>query len=383
MELPLSEQIFEQIKKSGKILILLPEVLTADSLASGLALRLFLLKQQKDVSLISAAEAPENLKFLPGASELKSQLTAVKSLVVTLDTSKKQLDEISYQTSADKAQIYLKSKDLEFLPEDVTFSKEKFPVDLIIIIGARSVEDLGKISEHNADLLFETVKINIDNKSGNEYFGAINLVDITATSAAEILAELLQKYEEQLIDQDIATCLLAGIIEKTASFQHVQTTPKAFLKASELVALGGRQQEVVKNIFKSKSLALLKLWGRALARMKPLDSEKVIYSVLNYLDFEKAGSSEAEVLPVLKEFLDNLSGYNIVALITESQKGQLELTAAVHEQIDAEKLLADLASPGKIFNFNLGNYKVLQITETQMSLEELENKFLKVARSIN
>lgn len=383
MELSVDQQIFEQIKKSNKILILLPEVLNADSLASGLGLRLFLLKQQKNVSVISGGALPEILKFLPGASELKHELVDSKSLIIILDTSVKKLDEISYQTSDDKVQIYLKVKSQDFNPEDVSFSQEKFPVDLIITLGVKSLEDLGKIYEQHADLFYETPKIIIDNKSDNEYFGAINLVDVTATSVAEILTELLQKSPEQLIDEDIATCLLAGIIEKTASFQHVQTTPKAFLKASELVALGGRQQEVVKNIFKSKSLPLLKLWGRALARMKIQEDAKVLYSVLNILDFEKAESTDYEVLPVLKEFLDNISGYKIVALITEAVKGQLTISAAVHEQLSVEKLQQDLGGKGKILNFNLGNYKVLQIIETETAAEILEHKFLEALKKVS
>ena len=149
------------------------------------------------------------------------------------------------------------------------------------------MEDLGSLNEHNADLFFETPKINVDNKAENEYFGAINLVDVTATSVAEILAGLLQEYEAQLLDEDILLpCLLTGIISKTQSFQHVQTTPRAFLKASELVALeGGRQQEIIKNIYKTKPLSLLKLWGRALARMKIQEDIKAIHSVPTGVDF--------------------------------------------------------------------------------------------------
>ena len=121
-------------------------------------------------------------------------------------------------------------------------------MDLIIALEAHSLEDLGGLYEHNADLFFETPKINIDNNPENEYFGAVNLVDVTATSVAEILTGLLQEYEAQLLDEDIATCLLTGIISKTQSFQDVQTTPRAFLKASELVSLGGRQQDYKKYL---------------------------------------------------------------------------------------------------------------------------------------
>ena len=376
MELTITEQIFEQIKKSGKILIALPEVLSADSVASGLALRRFLSKQQKDVVLGSSGVVPENMKFLPGSEQVQSAISSGKSLVVTLDTSIKKLDEISYETKADKVEIFLKPKDGEFTAEDLSFSRDKFPLDLIITLEAGSLEDLGKIYEQNTDLFFETPKINIDNKSVNEYFGAINLVDVTATSVAEILTGLFGQYEQQLIDEDVATCLLAGIIAKTHSFQHVQTTPKAFLKASELVSLGGRQQEIIKNIYKTKSLPLLKLWGRALARMKIQDSSNAIYSVLNSVDFEKAEGSAADIMLVLKEFVENISGYKIIALITEAEKGNLTFSAAVHEQIPAGEFLETLGLGGKIFNYQFGNYKVLQIDNLLLTIEEAESKFL-------
>lgn len=376
MELTTTEQIFEQIKKSRKILVVLPMQLTPDSLASGLGLRLFLAKLQKEVVIASAGSVPEHLKFLPGANLLEKQIAVNKSFVITVDTSVKKLDEISYQNDPGKAQIYLKSQNQEFTPQDITFSADKFPLDLVIVLDAKSLEDLGQLYDQHTDLFFETPKINIDNKSGNEYFGAINLVDITATSVAEILAELLEKYEEQLLDEDIATCLLTGIIAKTQSFQHVQTTPKAFLKASALVSLGGRQQEIIKNIYKTKALSLLKLWGRALARMKILEEQKVIYSVLGAGDFEKAESSSEELLPALKEFLDNISGYKLIAILGEPQKNTVRLLIAVHEQLPSEKLVDSLGGDAKTLDVAFGNYKIVEQTFSQISLEEAERRFL-------
>ncbi len=376
MELTQTQQIFEQIKKSQKILVALPEQLSADSLASGIALWLFLNKLKKDVIIASSGQAPENLKFLPDISVVQKQLKSGNSLVVSLDTNEKKLDEVSYQVDEEKntVRIYLKSKAGEFTPENISFSVEKFPLDLILVLGVKSLEDLGRLYDQSADLFFETPKINIDNKAENEYFGQINMVDITATSVAEILVELLQKYEEQLLDEDIATCLLAGIIEKTGSFQKVHTTPRSFLKASELVALGARQQEVIKHIYKTKSLSLLKLWGRALARMKILESEKVIYSILNQSDFEKAQSSQNDLLPTLAEFIENLSDYKIITLIAESLTGQIKFLAAVHVQVEPEKLAVKFG--GKILNLNFGHYKVIEQDITGESLENLEKIFL-------
>ena len=379
MELTSEQQIFEHIRKSNKILIVLPEILTADSMGAGLALRLFLSRMQKDASIASSGPVPENLKFLPGSEALESQVDAGKSLVISVDNSSNRMEEVSYQTTGEKVHIYLKSKGEPFTPADLIFSSEKFPVDLIFSLGAKSLEDLGALRESNADLFFETPKINIDNQGANEYFGQVNLVDVTATSVAEILSVVLHKYEEQLLDEDIATCLLAGIISQTNSFQHVQTTPKAFLKASELIALGGRQQEIVKNIFKTKSLPLLKLWGRALARMK--NQGQAVYSLLSFADFEKAEASPQDILPVLKEFIDNTGGYKIIALLAEADKQTVKIFCAIHEQVSAEKFLENLGG-GKILDAKLGNYKIIEADPLTSPLESVEDKFLETIKNL-
>ncbi|MFA5991135.1 MAG: hypothetical protein WC794_02745 [Candidatus Doudnabacteria bacterium] len=374
MEPSIEQQILEQFKKAGKILIVLPENLNVDALSAGLALRLFLLKQQKEVSIASSSLVPLQLRFLPGAETVQNRLTQGKSLVVSINTTVKKLEEISYQKTPQAVQIYLKSQADEFEQQDISFSKETAPLDLIVALGGKSLESFGKIFEQATDRFFETPKINIDCQAANEYFGAINLVDITATSVSEILVELMQKYEEQLIDEDIATCLLSGIIEKTSSFQHVQTTPRAFLKASELVALGGRQQEVVKNIFKTKSLPLLKLWGRALARLKLIENLPVVYAPLGLMDFEKAEAGSAEIFPALKELVNNLNGNKIFALIFEIQKNQIDLQMAVHEQIQVEKLL--VAFPGATQSaMGIGDLRLLEYRFAEQSLEEAEKFF--------
>lgn len=206
-------------------------------------------------------------------------------------------------------------------------------------------------------------------------------MDITATSTAEILTDLFQKYDPQLIDEDMATCLLAGIIEKTGSFQRIQTTPKAFLKASELIALGGRQQEIIKNIFKTKSLSLLKLWGRALAKMKILEFPATAYSVLNFTDFEKSQSSPSDLFSVLREFTDNLSGYKILGLLWEDTGGAPQFLLALHEQIPATKLL-EVFPGARLFNFSLGNYRLVEFSALGKTLENLEADLLAIIKTL-
>jgi nanoRNase/pAp phosphatase (c-di-AMP/oligoRNAs hydrolase) len=381
MELTTEQQIFDQLQKANRVLIALPESLTADSLASALALKLFLAKLDKEADVISSGPVPKSLHFLPGFPSVNSDLSNGKSLVVVLNTATKKLEELSYQATEDKVSIFLKSKGEIFTPEDISFGADKAPVDVVVILGAKSLEDLGKLFEKHTDLFFETPKINIDNKAGNEYFGSINFVDVTASSVAEILATLFEKYEKQLVDEDMATCLLTGIITQTNSFQHVQTTPKAFVKASELISLGGRQQEIVKNIYKTKSLPLLKLWGRALARMKIDEELGVVHSLLNASDFEKAGGNGENLLPVLKEFLDNISSYKIVGLLCELEDGVTVLTA-LHLQVSTEKFLTNLGAPSHSFELPPHPFKILEIKLPSVTLQETESKFLEAVKGL-
>ena len=88
-----------------------------------------------------------------------------------------------------------------------------------------------------------------------------------------------------LIDEDIATLLLTGIITDTGSFQNANTTPKSFAVAAQLISYGARQQEIIQHIYKTKQLSQLKLWGRILSKIQTDDSHKIVWSVVTQQDF--------------------------------------------------------------------------------------------------
>lgn len=383
MELTLEQQIFASFAKATKILIALPEQAHPDLFGSALALRLFLQKLEKEAVVVTSGKVPPSLSFLPGFSDIRSSLNTTASLVVVLDTTKKELDELSYQEENGSVNIYLKPKNGEYIPADVSFRQEKSPADTIVVLGARSLEDLGQLFEQNPESFYEAPKINIDNHPGNEYFGAINVVDINTSSVAETLAALFEKFESNLVDEDIATCLLTGIITKTHSFQHVQTTPHAFLAASQLVAAGGRQQEVVKHLYKTKSLPLLRLWGRALARLKILDECSCMYSMINLGDFGKAGADDSDAAEVLHEILENAASYRVVGLMTEILGGGVRILLALHNQVNGEDLLARLKAQGVQPKPANGAYRLYDFTPEGITFLEAEQLFTSSVEGLN
>lgn len=381
------QQFFSQLAKAQRILIVLPQAMNADLAGAGSALALFLKKLEKQVEIL----APENFEgvfpFLPKTNSLKLALDTGRTLAVVVDTSKKSLAEISYQQEESKVKIFLKGENQAFAPEDIVFdSATEAPYDLAIILGAQSLEDLGPAFERNVDVFYETPKINIDNSPGNKHFGAINLVEINASSISEIITSLLQGYENDLFDEDIATCLLSGIISSTRSFQHSQVSPQAFLKASHLVGKGARHQEIIRALYKTKPLSLLKLWGRSLAKLK--DMNRWVFASLAEQDFAKAEGALEELPQVLKELIENLESKMLWAILgNDGAKTRLILALRyglkpelIFSAFGAGRELGGLTiAPVTAWEFDLP--ESFKLEEAQKQLQDIAQKLLPLAAS--
>src|SRR3989344_884277 len=278
-------QFFSQLSKAKKILIALPPKSNVDICGTAVALTLFLNKQDKKVEIVSEDDFGALYPFLPKVGSVRKSFTSAQSLAVVVDTSSRPLEELRYHQ--------------------------------------------------------EQVKVNIDNHPVNTHFGAINFVDINSSSLAELATSLLQEFETDLFDEDIATCLLSGIIAKTRSFQHAQVSPKAFLKAGDLVAKGARQQEIVRALFKTKPLPFLRLWGRCLTNLK--DKGEWAFAALSPQDFTANGGSFEFLLLVFKELLENLESKMLVALMAKDG-ANTKLFLAARKGLDLGLLTAEFGA---------------------------------------
>ncbi len=372
MDEKIIESAVDRVKNSSRILICLPKFVTPEIGATGIAVADFLKSQGKTVTLSSQEELPNEIAFLGGSRVGNISSLTEKKLTIQVNTKETKLGELTYETLADTAVIYLTPKEGEFKESDVTVISKLEKPDCIITIGATNLEDLGDLYSNSANLFFETPIINIDVEATNEYYGALNLVDVTQISVSEVVYELLVRLDSEKISPKIATALLSGIISKTHSFQDVRTTPKSFTVAAKLMDLGGDHQEAVQYIYKTKPLALLQVWGRALARLKSGETPGVLVSTLTQLDLDKTDFENSNVRPesVLHELLDNISGFKIVALLLE-QDQQIDAYLALHPQIHQEKITSSIPSTGIVstaFNF----YTLVTLSFMDQSLSEAE-----------
>ncbi len=334
------QQIVTKISSAQSPLIVVSAD-NADSLAAGLALKTFLSKLEKPATVFSIAAPSSKLAFLSGSEQVVTALDLTKNLVLEVSIKKTAIAELSYKKSDDRLTIFLKpATGGELTSSDVSFGRASFSYDLVILIGISSLEHLGEFYSKNTALFFETPMVNLDFRASNENYGQLNLVQLSATSCAEIVFDLITELEASLIDQMIATQLLAGIIAETNSFQHVRTTPQTFLKASQLVGLGANQQEIISRLYKTKSLGLLKLWGRVLGKLKQVEDLSLAYSVVNQSDLTEVQATPEDAAAIIKEMASQLGFAKMFLFIMEEGINQTQVYFNTSLAIDGKSVFA-------------------------------------------
>ncbi|MBI4175126.1 DHH family phosphoesterase [Candidatus Berkelbacteria bacterium] len=328
MELTPKQQTVELIKNAERILLVTHTGLDGDAVGSLLALQAALGKFGKDVAVATPDPVPVGLHFLAGAPTITQELSGTQDFVITLDTSQVHVEKLGYKHLADekKLNIVITPSRGTFRPEHVSFGSGQLKFDLIIVLDTPTIERLGRFFDSHAQFFYETPVINIDHHSGNDFFGKVNWVDLTATSTAEILVALLESLgrDKSLLDPDIATLLLAGIMTDTESFQSTTTTPKSFTVAAQLVAAGARQQEIVQHIYRTKTLSTLRLWGKALTRLQEEPAHRFIWSTVSNDDLKAVHADESELSGVADELLRSASNIDFSLLLSERKGGYLQ-----------------------------------------------------------
>jgi phosphoesterase RecJ-like protein len=377
MELTSKQQTTEQIKSAQKVLLLTHVNPDGDALGSLLALYMVLKSLGKEVTAVSPDRVSASLRFLPSVNEIVKNFSSVKDFVITIDTSKVKVDKLGYKQvpQENKLNIVITPLGGTFAESDISFSQGSCKFDLIIVLDAPDLERLGPLYESQSALFYETPVVNIDHHAGNDFFGKINWVDLTATSTAEILVSLVESLsrEKSLLNEDVATALLTGIITDTGSFQNVNTTPKSLTVAAQLVAAGGRQQEIIRHIFKTKPLSTLKLWGRILASVKAEPELRFVWSKITKNDFEELGAEEAETTGIIDELLKSAPGIDFALLITERQDG-------IHGSFRAVSPGVDVSAMAKLFGGG-GHEAAAAFQMYGENLAEKENEILEKIRN--
>ncbi len=346
MELTPKQQAVELIRDANSILLLTHDRPDADALGSILAIHKVLAGLGKHVDAVVTGAVASAFQFLPGVDVLKNDLKNGSDFVISIDTTTTKIEKIMYKRDGDDSLniIVTPATGVELTPEHVSFSSGSPKWQLIMVLDCSDSNRIGPLFEQNSDLFYSTPLVNIDHHPGNDYFGKVNLVDLTATSTSEILVSLIESLarDKNLLDEDVATCLLAGIMGDTSSFQNTNTTPKSFTVAAQLIAAGARQQDIVRHIFKTKPLSTLRLWGKVLAKIQEEIDLKFVWSAVSAEEIVEAGAAPEETSGVIDDLMKSAVGNDFALLLSERN-------GAVHGSLRAVAKGVDVSGIANLF----------------------------------
>ncbi len=342
MSLSKSAQFLELAKTRKQPLILLAPNPSRDALATSIALNQYLVAIGVTPTLASVGieRKLSEISFLPRPETVVESLSGSRDFVLSFNTEHNPILDVRTERAENELRIHLTPEHGTIDPRDFSFILAKYKFDLVITIGTPDKESLGSLYEAHPDIFYEVPIINIDYHGANEQFGQVNLVEVTASSNAEIVAALLKEIGEEFLDEAIADALLTGLMAATDSFQKKTTTPRALELASYLMGRGADQQKIVKHLYKTQPLHLLKLWGRIMSNIRSHDELSLITASVTIEDLVQARSSVADLPTVLEKIRGNYAGAAIFAVAYIEGNETTQLFIKSNEEGLLEKLLS-------------------------------------------
>ncbi len=366
------QQLNQLLEKSKHILVAINHAQSADSVGAAAAWKMFLEKQHKQIDIIADNFVlPKNLKFIKEAEAIKPQISHLQKFILKVDVSKVKIDTISYDIKDNWLSIYLTPKQGIITKNELRTAQSGLKYDLIITINAQDLESLGGIFFNNTDLFYKVPIINFDIHPGNEHYGQINFVELTATSISETIYKTMTQINGANIDADMATALLAGMISQTQSFKTANVTPNTLNIASQLMNLGADREKIVKHLYRAKSISSLKIWGEALTHMESDPGIGLVWTTITREDFSRTGASEEELKELIDELTNNSPEAKSVLLFYENTKGENKVHGflSADKQHDAKMLLQSFQPEG---NKKTASFVMIGKTIKEVELEVVE-----------
>ncbi|MDD5438504.1 MAG: hypothetical protein PHC70_05195 [Patescibacteria group bacterium] len=312
------QQATETIKRAKRTLVLAPENPTPDAMATLSAVLAYLHAHQIPVDGIIPQINPEKIpSYLPARDKVQSKLTAMRDLKIRLDVGRSPIHELAYDVKDSKLEILLTPKSGEWRAEDVQIMPGEDRYEAIIAIGFPDRQTLNSAFREPTDIIHRLPIINLDHDAKNEHWAPINLINLAATSNAEMAMDWFEEWDNKKIDNQIATALLAGLIANTNSFRSPKVTPQTLEKAARLINLGADRENVVHSLWRTRQINTLKLWGRALARLEHDRSRGLVWTTLSRQDILDSGTTEARLDELVNELIAFVPDAKLTAVFVE------------------------------------------------------------------
>ena len=224
-----------------------------------------------------------------------------------------------------------------FLPGAVDVRTSVPPeYDFLIVVDSSDIMRVG----HVLDGLPEPDLV-IDHHNTHDDFGKLEYVKPEVEATALILVDSLPKWG-LTITQDVATCLLTGLLSDTIGFRTGNTQPAALRAAADLMEKGADFHDVYLKTLSDKTLAEALYWGQGLTKIQ--QNGAILWSTLTLNDriiSSYQGNDDADLINILSA----IKGPLMTILFVE-QEGGVKISWRSVEGVDVSKLAREFGGGG-------------------------------------
>lgn len=238
-------QLADRLKSANNILVTVSRDPSVDQLAACLGLTLLLNKLNKHCVAVFSGQVPSTIEFLKPQETLEKTTDSLRDFIIALDKDK--ADKLRYKVEDNVVRIFITPYKTSISEDDLAFSQGDFNVDVVVALGVKQQEDLDQAITAHGRILHDATLASI-NLSPDAGLGTINWQDPQASSLSELVTDLGQLLGDNILDNQIATALLTGIVAATNRFSNDKTSSQTMNASSALMAAGADQQLVATKL---------------------------------------------------------------------------------------------------------------------------------------
>jgi phosphoesterase RecJ-like protein len=301
---------FEQAQQISIVSHVRPD---GDAVSSILGLGMALQAAGKNVQMVLADGVPTPFRYLPGSDQIKYRIKGTPDLVIVCDCS-----------------------------------------DLV-----RTGNALGDLKPH----------LNIDHHVTNLLFADINLVETAAVATAAILTSHMAEWG-LAFSEEIASCLLTGLIADSLGFRTSNMNPQALRLAADLMERGANLPDLYYKALVRRSFEAARFWGTGLEHLQR--DGRLVWTTLRLDDRKTAqypGNDDADLVNMISTIEDG----DIVIMFVEQKEGRVKISWRAQPGWDVSRLA---------LQFGGGGHPAAAGAEVKGTVEEVQEKVLQATRTL-
>jgi len=239
------QALVEKLKTANNILVTVSSSPSVDQLAAAIGVTLLLNKLKKHATAVFSGDVPSTIEFLKPEETIEKNTDSLRDFIISLDKSK--ADKLRYKVEDRVVKIFITPYKTSITDADLDFSQGDFNVDVVLCLGVNQQQDLDQAITSHGRILHDAVVASINTQAGGE-LGTLNWTDPTASSLSELVTQVCGLLGKELLDGQIATALLTGIVAETKRFSNEKTSPVTMRLSAELMSAGANQQLVANEL---------------------------------------------------------------------------------------------------------------------------------------